>query len=78
MAIALLAGVLGAITTFWHDWIEALTGWDPDHHSGSVEWLIVVALFTVAAAMGVLARHHWRLLASGNSTPSEALEQSRR
>lgn len=25
-AITLLAGMLGAVTIFWHDWIEALTG----------------------------------------------------
>jgi hypothetical protein len=30
-AVALLAGLLGVVTIFWHDWIEALTGWDPDH-----------------------------------------------
>ena len=62
-AIALLAGLLGVVTIFWHDWIEALTGWDPDHHNGSVEWLIVAALLVVAVAMGIAARRHWRLLA---------------
>lgn len=61
-AIALLAGLLGVVTIFWHDWIEALTGWDPDHHNGSVEWLIVVGLLVVAVAMGAVARRHWRLL----------------
>jgi len=34
-AIACFAGALGVVTIFWHDWIEALTGWDPDHHNGS-------------------------------------------
>ena len=47
---------------FWHDWIEALTGWDPDHHNGSVEWLIVVALLAVAVAIGIMARRDRRLL----------------
>jgi undecaprenyl pyrophosphate phosphatase UppP len=61
-AIALLAGLLGVVTIFWHDWIEALTGWDPDQHNGSVEWLIVVGLLVVAVAMGIVARRHWRLL----------------
>lgn len=59
-AIAVCAGVLGIITIFWHDWIEALTGWDPDHHSGSFEWLIVVALLVVAAAVGSVAWRDWR------------------
>lgn len=62
--IALFAGVLGVTTIFWHDWIEALTGWDPDHHSGSAEWFIVVALVTAAAIAGLFARRHWRLLSA--------------
>jgi hypothetical protein len=67
-AVAAVAGLLGVLTIFWHDWIEALTGWDPDHHNGSFEWLIVVALLAVAAAMGLMARHHWRVL---TAVPSE-------
>lgn len=62
-AIALLAALLGVMTIFWHDWIEALTGWDPDQHNGAAEWLIVVGLLVVAVAMGIAARRHWRLLA---------------
>jgi undecaprenyl pyrophosphate phosphatase UppP len=62
IAVALGAGILGILTTFWHDWIEALTGWDPDQHSGSVEWVVVVALLVVAVAMGLVAHRHWKLL----------------
>jgi undecaprenyl pyrophosphate phosphatase UppP len=61
-AVALLAGCLSVVTIFWHDWIEALTGWDPDQHSGSAEWLIVVGLLIVAVAVGTAARRHWRQL----------------
>lgn len=60
-AVALVAGALGIMTAFWHDWIEALTGWDPDHHNGSVEWIIVAGLLLVAVAIGLVARRHWRL-----------------
>ena len=62
MAVASCAGVLGILTIFWHDWIEALSGWDPDQHSGSVEWIVVAELLAVAVAMGLLARRHWKLL----------------
>ena len=62
MALALSAGALGIITIFWHDWIEALSGWDPDQHSGSVEWAVVVVLLVVAVAIGLVARRHWKLL----------------
>jgi hypothetical protein len=60
-AIALCAGALGILTIFWHDWIEALTGWDPDHHNGTFEWLIVAALIFVAAVLGAIAHRDWRL-----------------
>ena len=61
-ALALLAGLLGTLTIFWREWIEALTGRDPDQHNGSVEWLVVGALGAVAVAVGIVARRHWRLL----------------
>jgi hypothetical protein len=69
-AVALFAGILGLLTAFWHDWIEALTGWDPDHHNGSAEWLIVAALLVVAAVLGALARRDWKLLAATAESPS--------
>ena len=61
--VALCAGILGILTIFWRDWIEALTGWDPDHHNGAAEWIVVIGLLAVSAAMGLVARRHWRLLA---------------
>ena len=63
-AIAAVVGLLSVTTVFWHDWIEALTGWDPDHHNGDFEWLIILALLAVAVAVGLLARSHWRALAT--------------
>ena len=39
---------LAVLTIFWPDWIEGLTGYDPDQHDGLVEWLIVIALFSTA------------------------------
>ncbi len=60
-AIAGFAGVLGILTLVWHDWIEFLTGWDPDRHNGSVEWFVAAVLLAVAAAMGTVSRRHWKL-----------------
>jgi hypothetical protein len=60
-AIAVLAGALGILTLVWRDWIESLTGWDPDRHNGSAEWVIVAGLLAVAVAMGIASRRHWKL-----------------
>lgn len=66
-AIALFAGILGILTVFWHDWIEGLSGLDPDQHSGAFEWLIVVVLLGTAAALGGVARRDWRVYAAGDA-----------
>lgn len=59
--VALCAGILGILTIFWHDWIEALTGWDPDQHNGIVEWIVVAGLLAIAVTMGLAARRNWKL-----------------
>lgn len=63
MAITAVAGILGILTVFWRDWIEALTRWDPDQHNGGAEWIIVAGLLA-AAVMGLVTRRHWKLLAA--------------
>jgi hypothetical protein len=57
---ASVAAGLGIMTVFWKDWIEAVFGVDPDHRSGALEWLIVMALFAVALLLGWTARLEWR------------------
>jgi DMSO/TMAO reductase YedYZ heme-binding membrane subunit len=57
--LASVTGALFVLTLFWHDWLEAL-GFDPDNHNGTVEWLIVAALFVLCAAFAVSARLEWR------------------
>jgi hypothetical protein len=53
-------GLLCIITPFWPDWIEAISGWDPDQHDGSVEWLIAGGLLLVTLAILGLARSEWK------------------
>ena len=58
--LASVCGCLFVLTLFWRDWIEGLTGFNPDRHSGSVEWAIVLAFLVVSLTAGVLARIEWR------------------
>jgi hypothetical protein len=66
LGLASITGLLALITPIFPDWIELVSGWDPDQQDGSVERLIVVGLFIVAAAIFALAAAEWR------RTPSSA------
>jgi tetrahydromethanopterin S-methyltransferase subunit E len=59
-----LTGLLFVLTFFWRDWIEAVFQVDPDHHNGSLEWLIVAVLGAITASLFLLARVEWRRAAT--------------
>jgi hypothetical protein len=59
--------ILGLVTSVWRDWIEAVSGFDPDSHSGALEWFVVAGLLVVAAAAGTAARSEWRQLQSASA-----------
>jgi hypothetical protein len=56
---ATVVGGCAILTAAWPDWIETLFGVDPDNHSGTVEWGVVLALAIIAAALGAVARIEW-------------------
>ena len=58
--LATVTGVLAVVTVFWHDWIEAVFGVDPDKGNGSAEWLAVVVLAVITVALIAGARLEWR------------------
>jgi len=58
-AFASLCGLFGVVTLFWRDWIEALTGLDPDHHNGALEWAIVACFLVLCVVMARVARLEW-------------------
>jgi hypothetical protein len=57
LALAVLTGALTILTLITREWIEAVTGWDPDGGNGSLEWLIVVVFGVACAALSITA---WR------------------
>jgi hypothetical protein len=59
-ALAAGAGVMGVLTLFWHDWIEALFGVDPDHGNGSLEWIVAFALLAIALGFSLALRRGLR------------------
>jgi hypothetical protein len=52
--------VTALVTLFWHDWIEAVFGKDPDKGNGSAEWLVVSTLLFLTVTLAVGARFEWR------------------
>jgi len=58
-SVAAGTGVLAILTSVVPSWIE-VTGWDPDQHSGYLEWLVVGILGLSCAGSGSLARRQWR------------------
>jgi hypothetical protein len=68
---ATAAAVLASLTLLWPAWIESLTGIDPDHGNGSFEWMLVIGLAVVSAALSLLAWREWRSVspASAGTAP---------
>jgi hypothetical protein len=64
--LASLTAGLFLLTLVWRDWIEAAFGFSPDHHNGSLEWIVVGVLFLATAALIALARSEWRRPALAN------------
>jgi hypothetical protein len=58
-ALSTAAAALCLMTMLWKDWIEIVFGVDPDHHSGSLEWVIALGTLLVAVGSGAAARHEW-------------------
>jgi len=60
LGLASLTGVLFLITLVSRDWIEAVFRWDPDRHSGSLEWGIVLGLLALTILAAGTAYAEWR------------------
>jgi hypothetical protein len=64
MALAVISAVLGIATMLFPEWIEELTGLEPDAGSGALEWIITGAFLVAALLSALLARRDARRLAA--------------
>ena len=55
-----ITGILAVVTIFWHDWIEAIFGADPDEGNGSAEWLVVLVFLMITVTCTAAAAIEWR------------------
>jgi hypothetical protein len=60
LGLASLTAVLFLVTLVSRDWIEAVFGWDPDRHSGSLEWGIVLGLLALTVLAAATTYAEWR------------------
>ena len=58
--LACASAVLALVTLLWKDWIEIVFGVDPDHRSGSAEWVIVGLSSAATVVFSSFARIEWR------------------
>lgn len=66
--LATITALSAFITAIAPDWIEFVSGWDPDRGDGSAEWLVVAALSLVTVVLIVAARKEWRRISAVAST----------
>jgi hypothetical protein len=63
-----ITGVIGLglfiLTLFTREWIEELTGWDPDGGNGSLEIGLAVALLAISAVSMLAARRDYQRAAT--------------
>lgn len=63
-SLATITGLLALATAIVPDWIEFVSGWDPDRGDGSVEVGIVIGLGLITVVLGVAAMKTWRRTAA--------------
>jgi hypothetical protein len=67
VVLAIISAALCILTLVTPEWIEALTGLEPDSGSGALEW-VVAGVFLVAAGVSAgLARRDYRRLGADHS-----------
>jgi hypothetical protein len=66
--LATVTGLSALMTAIVPDWIEFVSGWDPDQGDGLAEWLIVSGLCFVTIMLIMAAKQEWRRTSAVAST----------
>jgi ABC-type thiamin/hydroxymethylpyrimidine transport system permease subunit len=67
VVLAVISTALCVLTLVFPEWIEELTGLEPDAGSGALEWIIAGVFLVAAVVSAVLARRDYRRLAADHS-----------
>jgi hypothetical protein len=67
VVLAVISAALCVLTLVIPEWIEELTGLEPDSGSGALEWIIAGVFLVAAVVSAVLARRDYRRLAADHS-----------
>jgi hypothetical protein len=67
VVLAVSSAALCILTLVTPEWIEALTGLEPDSGSGALEWVIAGIFLVAAVVSAVLARRDYRRLGADHS-----------
>jgi ABC-type thiamin/hydroxymethylpyrimidine transport system permease subunit len=67
VVLAVISAALCVLTLVFPEWIEELTGLEPDAGSGALEWIIAGVFLVAAVVSAVLARRDYRRLAADHS-----------
>jgi hypothetical protein len=67
VVLAVISAALCVLTLVFPEWIEELTGLEPDAGSGALEWIIAGVFLIAAVVSAVLARRDYRRLAADHS-----------
>jgi hypothetical protein len=67
VVLAVISAALCILTMVIPQWIEELTGLEPDAGSASLEWIIAGVFLVAAVVSGMLARRDYRRLLADRS-----------
>ena len=67
VVLAVISTVLCILTLVIPQWIEELTGLEPDAGSGALEWVIAGVFLVAAVVAALLARRDYRRLVADHS-----------